>query len=127
MEKSADHCTNFWQATKLIINKPHIINRRLAGAVLLSQLDCGNAFLSKEIQLKIVNDLESLALILDEGAITNNIKTILNKYNINVGEWAWSKLKDTSKSCTCIIIINKLLAKNLKLYKSSYEIVFLGK
>lgn len=126
----AERPQNFWRSILLSITKPHVINRRLAGAELLAVFRCSATELNsdgkfmRQIAQTISNhgddeiDSDALAKILQEtGATGDGFEQDSAEVLVNV---------DLNKEKQILVILNKLLPKNLAAHKCTYEIAILG-
>lgn len=121
---------NFWKSIQIYLLKPHIVNRRLAGAELLSVLEHRNGdssgadinalcdYLSKVLG----NSVEKIPIV----NILNEIH-LENAFNVVDKEHLIEALTKSDVFKSCFVAINKLLPKNLKVHGISYELVVFGK
>lgn len=123
---------NYWQAIHLYCKKPHVINRRLAGIAEINtfELSSGDPAITNELVQKIQKAIQSIpskGLLVD----TSFLISFLSENGIHakpISNWsAAGHDNDESRNRNGIIIVNKLLAKNLKLHSSCFELIILGK
>lgn len=125
----AEHPEKFWKAISLAVIKPHVINRRLAGAETISILRCRATQLNSGGKF-----IRQIAHI-----IQNNIKEDVNKdFLTNIINEVNSSEKfedvntqnpfdsDLNEEKQILVILNKLLPKNLTSHKCTFEIAILG-
>lgn len=129
-ESTLDHNENFWHSIKLIVTKPHIVNKRLTGSVPIKLFECnGQPTSDNAHHLDIIYTVQSSPYTDDETILQKLLNLALRKINANFEE-AWNQLicSKTPKSATnvCLVIVNKLLPKNLKIHCPSYELCIIG-
>lgn len=121
---------NFSEAIFLSVVKPHLINRRLAGAEHLcvfrsndttvnidgKLINQFSAYIEKHIDNEI--DVDFVKDALDESSALDKFEEMnvqkLTKY-------------DLKKKTETLIILNKLLPKNVSTYKCTFELNIIGK
>lgn len=120
----------FWRSVNLFITKPHTISRQLAGAeqVILFKIQNGN--LTAEIErigefIKNCDNIrpneEFLAGMFTDLKISGSFEQIDKKIFQDL-----IKSNDQNNQAN-IVLVNKLLPKNLKCHENVYELVVLGK
>lgn len=121
---------NFWQTIKLYLDKPHIVNKRLAGSVPWSYFKSANDISSDnfiELRKYLRNEREyngdSVISFLKQnhidavkcpGAFLENLTTI-------------PETRDVVLRGNKIIILRRMLPKNKNLYDTVNELVLIGK
>lgn len=119
----------FWRAISLSVIKPHLINRRLAGAEQICVFRSNNTGLNVDRNCinRIVNYIDShindevdtdfLQKALHQSDAENHFQLInsrdISKYDLSVDR-------------QILVILNKLLPKNLSSNKCTFEINILG-
>lgn len=126
----AEHSHNFWRAVLLSVIKPHVINRRLAGAEPIAALRTSAIHLNLDgqfirriahiVQSRTQDEIgaEFLAHILNESEVRNEF--------VDVDAHSLFDL-DFNSEKQIVVILNKLLPKNLSTHKHTFEIAILGK
>lgn len=127
---SIENRSNFWKAIFLSVTKPHLINRRLAGAEQISiyQSNCNdpntlstfNDHVSQIVQKTFPDDLDENIL----PKILHETHTQAEFHEIDI---QCTATYDLNEEKLVIVILNKLLPKNLASNKITYEIAILGK
>lgn len=122
---TGDNVKCFWKAIKLYLTKPQVINRRLAGAV---RIACFAYFedISKAQHNTIVEALQSIGNGIDKEKVNSTLKHGALSMS-SLEELEFSNKLNHSDATAGFIVVNKLLAKNLKLYQNCYELIVLGK
>lgn len=131
LSQSIAKLQNFWKALKLSVIKPHTIRRQLAGAEQIAIFKCTIsepiAYVEFCIQIaskiskpnRIFADCDFIPRICANLSVQTEVENIGAKY-----------LHDTDinddHSKHFIIILNKLLAKNLKVRQHSFELIIFG-
>lgn len=129
MENTGNCLLNYWKAIRLYIKKPHVENRRLAGVVEIACFQLVD-IVSKEKKQLISTELQSLDT---ENLSADKFFNFLTDRGIIIHKSTGSCLDEainhgnSGSDVTGFIVINKLLAKNLNLFTSCYEMVILGK
>lgn len=129
---SIENRSNFWKAIFLSVTKPHLINRRLAGAEQISiyRCNCGhpNPKLSTFIDRIAQTAQNTISDDLDENI---GLPTILHESRINDEfheiDLQCASTHDLNAEKLAIVILSKLVPKNLASNKITYEIAILGK
>lgn len=122
----------YWQAIRLYCKKPHVINRRLAGITTIGAFEF-TVPITKEIVQQIHCDLSAAKDPLDGSSVadlSSMLRNFLAKHDRNLTElnnWTESHAHEDESNRTGIIVVNKLLAKNMKLHSACLELVILGK
>lgn len=120
---------NFWKAILLSVTKPHLINRRLAGAEQIAVLQSNSFGLNTDGKL-IKQIACSIQKQFDEDIDSDFMQKILNEMQLSdrFQEVDIHKLSeyDLNKKEHVVVILSKLLPKNLVSYKCTYEIAILG-
>lgn len=127
---SIQNRNKFWRAISLSVIKPHLINRRLAGAEQMCLFRSSNFDLNADGKLiyGIVDyidsqsndevDLDFLGEALRQVDAQNDFEQISSQDLFKC---------DFSTEKRIFVILNKLLPKNLSSHKCTYEINILGK
>lgn len=128
MENTENGLLHYWKALLLYINKPHVENRRLAGAVKIACFQLVD-IVSKDKKQQISTELQSLDT---ENLSADTLFDFLTDRGIIIQKSTDSCLAETINNCDRsdvrgFIVVNKLLAKNLNLFSSCYEMIILGK
>lgn len=113
---------NFWQSILLLLKKPHLTNKRLTGTNIIELYKC-SPLSTKDLEefLIQINKLQFKEKLLPE-----IIETItLNEINSDINE-TFAKFFGKNESGDCIIVVSKLIPKNLKIHSPYYELCFLG-
>lgn len=126
----AERRANFWKAILLSVTKPHVINRRLAGAETISVLRFGATELNRagkfmrNIAHIIQNHIEEndigrdfMVKILQEAGVTDGSEEINTQCLPDI---------DLNEEKLILVILNKLLPKNLASHKCTFELTILG-
>lgn len=126
---SVENRNNFWKAILLSVVKPHLINRRLAGAeqIYACQSNAPESNANGELIRKFASYIqdhsedeinkEFVMKILIEIGCQNKF---IDKDNQEISKC------DLNKEKQILIILNKLLPKNLTSHKCTYEINIIG-
>lgn len=117
---------NFWKSIRLYVQKPHVVNRRLAGSEIVIALSYS--------QLDVVRSLHDHLLRFGGKVGHDGILGTLKGLNIDDDAFKiidvdhlfddWETYYGTANN---ILIINKLLPKNTKVHASGCELVTFGK
>lgn len=123
-----ENSRKFWRAITLSVIKPHLINRRLAGAeqiCIFRSTDTDLNIDGKFINL-IANHIESQT---DDEINVDFLKVILRKIDIAPDKFeiipSLSKC-DLNTEKQILVILNKLLPKNVSSHACTFEINVLG-
>lgn len=124
-----DNGHNFWKAIKLSISKPHTISRKLAGAELqvilqwkAPEINTHGELFEKVTSYVRLNQLKSI----DGDSIKNILSALefeVNLIEVNEEHFDGIKLDDDHN---IYFVLSKLLPRNLKNQKSSFELIILG-
>lgn len=113
----------FWQSILLLVTKPHIVNKRLTGTILIKLYKClcPNSKDLEEFSIQI-NSVKY-----EEKSLSDIFQTIqLNEINKDLCEtWSMFFEKNNSEDKNCLALINKLIPKR-KIHCPYYELCFLG-
>lgn len=116
---------NFWKAILLSVTKPHLINRRLAGAQQIS------VYQSNTTDLNIVNRIANYVqqpIDFDEALILHKIlqetQTLDHFHPVDT---QFLSECDFNRDKLIFVILSKCLPKNLQSHKNTFEITILGK
>lgn len=117
---------SFWKSIKLYVKKPHVINKRLAGSVEIGIFE----YLHK-LHAQKYNDLVQRLQNTEELSINGIIK-IFAETDVKakqVSDDVWDSIQNfhANSEKHGLIVVYKLLAKNLKSFSSCYELAVLGK
>lgn len=124
---SIENRSNFWKAIFLSVTKPHLINRRLAGAEQIS------LYRSKRNDPTFIDRVAQIAqeTFPDELDEENILPKILNETKAMAAlhkiDLQSASKYDLNEEKLVIVILNKLLPKNLASNKITYEIAIIGK
>lgn len=121
--------SNFWKAIFLSVTKPHLINRRLAGAEQISiyRCNCGSPntkfidHITHTAQNTISTDLDEHDIL---PTILRETRTDDEFHEIDL---QCASTLDLNEEKLTIVILSKLVPKNLASNKITYEIAMLGK
>lgn len=121
---------NFWKTLKLYLDKPHTVNKRLAGSVPLSYFKSTNEISLKnfiELKKHLKNEREyngdSVINFLKE----NNIDAVKCPGAFLENLTSVPERRDDVLDGNKIIILRRLLPKNKNLYGIANELVLIGK
>lgn len=120
---------NFWKAIVLSVIKPHLINRRLAGAEQIAVFQSSLCGINKDLKF-IKHIAHSICERSDENVDVNFVLNILNKIK-SPDEFTEIQIQtlsecDFDKENRVLVILSKLLPKNLQSHKCTYELAILG-
>lgn len=122
--------SNFWKAIFLSVTKPHLINRRLAGAEQISiyQSNCTDpntlsTFIDRVAQIAQKTFADDLGENHVLPKILHETETNAKFHEIDVQS---ASAYDLCEKKLVIVMLNKLLPKNLASNKITYEIAILG-
>lgn len=126
---SVENRPNFWKAIFLSVTKPHLINRRLAGAEQISIHRCNFGRPNTTYFDRIAHTAQNtISTDLDEN---NILPTILRQTNLadefHEIDLQCASTHDLNEEKVALIILSKLVPKNLATNKITYEIAILGK
>lgn len=121
----------YWQAIRLYCKKPHVINRRLAGITTIGAFEF-TVPITKEIVQQIHCDLSAAKDLLGSSVadLSSMLRNFLAKHDRNLtvlNNWTESDVHEDESNRTGIMVVSKLLAKNMKLHSACLELVILGK
>lgn len=115
---------NFWKTVKLYVKKPHVINRRLAGCVEIGIFKYFNKVDEQKLN-QIVDEFKNIA-VLSISEIVAAFKNVELKTEQATDD-LFHSIEHAQENGQCgLFVINKLLAKNLKLFSCCYELTILG-
>lgn len=127
--------SNFWKAILLSVTKPHLINRRLAGAEQISvyrrNLNDSNIESSSSAERFIDQVVGIAQKTFHEDSYENILPEVLDETQ-TVVEFHEVDIQctfecDLNKEKCVFVILSKLLPKNLASNKITYEIAIIGK
>lgn len=105
----------FWNSLKVWSQKPHVVNKRLAGVASVASWKCVSQFSSWENIVE--KHLEIIGL---------NEQEIMEKFNGSI----WSKAEhwagEEHLDNTCFVSLRKCLPKQPHRYQSVFELEFMG-
>lgn len=121
---------NFWQTIKLYLDKPHTVNKRLAGSVPRSYFKSAN-------EISLDNFVELRKYLRNEREYNgDSVITFLKKNHIDAVKCPAAFLenltsipekRDSILRGSKIIILRRMLPKNKNIYDTVNELVLIGK
>lgn len=121
---------HFWQALQLYLQKAHVVNRRLAAVVhlgnaeVLQSQEQGTPFLDTPEMIK-----DNSPALLDAGELHfQQHKLQLQSPNDDDNKFLATDLHvaATQQRSRFLVLVNKLLAKNMSVFAGCYELVVIG-
>lgn len=120
---------NFWKAIVLSVIKPHLINRRLAGAEQIAVFQSNSCGINED--LKFINHTARfIHKQSDRNVDVNFVLNILKEFE-SPDEFTDVPIQtlsecDFERKSGIFVILSKLLPKNLQSHKCTYELAILG-
>lgn len=121
---------NFWRAMFLFISKPHTVCRQLAGAeqTILYKIQ-GSIGINQLRESVEKHEAEEHQQPTEKFLLQMLVDLKIDASSEKIDKTCFHKLMNQDPVCDdiSVILLNKLLAKNLKCHTNMYELVYLGK